>query len=404
MLKPLFIENLSWRMAEVYEAVTDRILINLARYFPYVYADNEMRGSFEWQSRMLAQMGQVNSETVTIIMGSLKGEDEALREVLEATIMEALKHEEPALREAARRGLLNPPNTIVPELSPNQMQAFAAYYRQSVDKLNLVNTTMLQSTAAIYQQTVSDTAAKISRTQGILNSATGEVVTGVSSWNSAMHSAVAGMVETGITGFYDSAMHHWRPETYVANVLRTTLSNTAREAVWERNEEWGNDIYQVSSHAGARPMCYPWQCKLLSRTNYSRDVTDLNGNTIHVHSQDEVESLEYGGGLFGNNCKHYPMAFVPSLSVIRGEPQPQEENDRLYEETQHQRGLEREVRRRKLDLATAKAQGAPAEETDYLKSKVDQARSNLADYCAEHDLPRRKQREYTPIKAEWPDV
>ena len=94
-MRPAFLDEMSWAMAEVYEAVTDRILINLAHYFPYIKADEEIKGSFEYQARMLAQMGQVNRESVKIIADSLGGADAALRQSLEAAILDALKNEEP---------------------------------------------------------------------------------------------------------------------------------------------------------------------------------------------------------------------------------------------------------------------------------------------------------------------
>ena len=78
-------------MAEVYGAVTDRILINLARYFPYVKPGEELPGAFEYQARMLAKMGQVNRDTADIIMQSLDGADAALRGALETAILDALK-------------------------------------------------------------------------------------------------------------------------------------------------------------------------------------------------------------------------------------------------------------------------------------------------------------------------
>ena len=46
--------------------------------------------------------------------------------------------------------------------------------------------------------------------------------------------------------------------------IRTTLFNTSRAAIWERNQQYGNDLYQVSTHNGARPLCYPWQGKVIS--------------------------------------------------------------------------------------------------------------------------------------------
>ena len=256
-MRPAFLDRMSWAMAEVYGACTDRILVNLAKYFPYIKDSDQVSGSFEYQARLLAQMGQVNRETERIIIESLGGADEALRNALEAAIMDALKTEEPRLQKAAEQGLLNGPGFLPPEVSPNQMQAFQAYYQQSADKLNLVNTVMLESTEDAYRATVADITARIQRTQSILNRAAGEVVTGVSSWNQAMREGVNRMVENGITGFIDHGGHHWSTEAYVAMDVRTTMFNTSRAAIWERAESYGADLYQVSSHNGARPLCYP---------------------------------------------------------------------------------------------------------------------------------------------------
>ena len=297
-MSPEYLEKMGWAMAEVYGAVTDRLLINLAKYFPYIKSSKEVQDLFTYQARMLAQMGQVSRESVDIITGSLAGADEALRDALEAAIMDALKNEEPALRKAAQQGLLRGAGVLPPELTPNQMQAFQAYYRQSADKLNLVNTVMLESTENAYRATVSDVVNRLSNTQGFLNVATGEVVTGVSTWNEAMHSAVAKMVENNLTGFVDHGGHRWTPEAYTAMDIRTTMFNTARAAVWEREDQYGADLYQVSSHNGARPLCYPWQGKVISRAGPPGITHDLDGNEVRVYSQEETSYGE-AAGLFG---------------------------------------------------------------------------------------------------------
>lgn len=388
-------------MAEVYGAVTDRILINLARHFPYVKDADEIKGSFEYQARMLAQMGQVNRETAGIIAKSLDGADAALRAALEAAIVEALRNEEPALRKAAEKGLLHGPGMLPPEMSANQMQAFSMYYQQSADKLNLVNTVMLESTEAAYQATVADAAVRIARTQSILNVGTGEVVTGVSSWNQAMHDAVKKMVENGLTGFVDHGGHKWSPEAYVAMDIRTTMFNTARAAVWERNDAYGNDLYQVSSHNGARPLCYPWQGKVISRSDWTGEVEDIDGNKVHVYAQSET-SMNEPAGLFQINCRHYPMTFIPKFSTMKGQPQDPEENEEAYKLSQQQRGLERKLRYEKRDLAVMKAQGADEEALRAQRAKVRRASNDIDTFCDDNNLPRRRNREFTPINATWP--
>lgn len=401
-MRPSFLDNMSWAMAEVYGAVTDRILVNMAKYFPFLKEGAELPGSFEYQARKLAQMGQVNRETARIIADSLDGADAALRQALEAAILDALKNEEPKLRRAAEQELLNGPGFLPTEVAPNLMQAFQSYYAQSADKLNLVNTVMLESTESAYRATVADITARIQRTQGIMNAAAGEVVTGVSAWNEAMHDGVQKMVQNGLTGFVDHAGHHWTPEAYVAMDIRTTMFNTARAAIGERAKEYGCDLYQVSSHNGARPLCYPWQGKVISRSGWTGTVEDLDGNKVTVHSEDEIESFRWGGGLFGVNCRHYPMNFIPGVSSIRGEPQDPEENAKSYEESQQQRALERKLRAEKRDLEVMKAQGADPEAIKAQQAKVRQASADIDQFCEDTGRSRRRNREAAPIKATWP--
>ena len=252
---------MGWRMGEVYAAVTDQLLINLAKHFQYIKEGMAPGGAWMYQVQKLAEMGQVTRESEAIILEMLGGADAALQEILEEAIRDGLKGVEKPLKQAAEKGLLLGRGFLPPEVSPNQMQAFQAFYRQSADKLNLVNTVMLESTQNAYQATVTDIVNRISITQGILNTETGKVVSGVSTLNQAIRDGVSRMVENGITGFIDHGGHHWSPEAYVTMDIRTTMANTARAAILERNEAYGNDLYQVSHHDGARPLCYPWQGK-----------------------------------------------------------------------------------------------------------------------------------------------
>ena len=402
-MNPSWIEEMSWRMAEVYGAVTDRILINLAHHFRYIREGAKPGGSWDYQVRKLAEMGQVTRETEAIILSMLDGADAALTDLLEASIRDGLKDTEKPLRKAAEKGLLLGQGFLPPEVAPSQMQAFQAFYRQSADKLNLVNTVMLESTQAAYQATVSDIANRINAIQGVLNVKTGEVVTGVSTLNQAIRSGVQKMVEIGITGYIDHGGHHWSPEAYVAMDVRTTMANTARAAVWERNEQYGNDLYQVSYHDGARPLCYPWQGKVISRDDLIRDVEDDEGNTVHVYAQSETSYGE-AAGLFGINCGHYPIPFIPGFSRIRPPEQNKEQNDKEYQESQQQRALERKLRYEKRDLAVLKAQEAPEDVIKAQRLRVKNARTELDDFCQETGRARRTSREYTPIKATFPDV
>ena len=400
-MDPRFIESMGWRMGEVYAAVTDQILINLARHFKFI-KDPIPGGAWAYQVEKLAEMGQVNRETEQIILSMLGDADGALQEVLEAAIRTGLKDVEKPLRDAAEKGLLMGPGFLPPEVGPRQMQAFTAFYNQSADKLNLVNTVMLESTQNVYQATVSDIVTRISATQDILNVATGEVVTGVTSINQAIRQAVKKMTDNELTGFIDRGGHHWTPEAYVTMDVRTTMANTARAAVTERMNTYGCDLFQVSHHDGARPLCYPWQGKVISESGWRGEVEDDQGNKVTVYALDDTT---YGepAGLFGINCGHYKIPFIPGFSRIRPPDQNEEQNNRDYEESQKQRALERKLRYEKRDLNVLKAQGATEDEIKAQRLRVRNARTELNDFCEETGRARRPSREQTPIQATWPE-
>lgn len=406
-MNPALLDDMSWEMAEVYGAVTDQILINLSRYFPYYESGNDVpKSAFTYQAAMLAQMGQVNRETVRIIRNGLADADGALKGVLEAAIIDSVRQAEPELYDAVKKGVLALPTT--PVLAPQQMRAYKLYYEQAAEKLNLVNTVMLESTQSAYQQAVSgivsemEVVERIGRTQTALDAAAGETISGVSAWNQAVKHATDRMKESGITGFIDHGGHHWSAEAYAAMDIRTTTFNTARAAVWETNENFGNDLYLVSSHSGARPLCYPWQNKVISSINASREVPDLDGNPVHVYAQSET-SYGQPAGLFGINCGHFPNPFIPGISSADFPVQDKAENDKVYAESQEQRRLERKLREEKRDLAMAKAQGASDEEIKKLREKCRNTSQDIDDFCEQTGRTRHRDREAVYTKREFPD-
>jgi hypothetical protein len=397
---PVEVYDFGEDMALVYEWCTNRVIQNIAKYFPYIHLDDGPMGSFEWQAKKLVELGQCNEETMRIIRDSLDGVPEELARTLEEQITRAVEHIEPELVGAAKAGFL--PGAGVQPMSDSIRQSFQTYYEQAANKLNLVNTVMLDSTQQAYTGVVSDVVTKIANTQRYLNDATGSVVTGVETINSAMRQAINRMVDNGITGFVDHAGRRWSPEAYVQMDIRTTVANAARQAAFDRCDDFGSDIIQIDAHAGARPLCYPWQGKLISRVDAARDVEDVDGNTAHVYALSETS---YGNpaGLFGVNCRHFGTPFIPGFSGLMNKDliQPKEENDERYALTQEQRYMERQIRDARLKESVAKARG-DAEEAAKWHGKVKEMSDRIGDFCEEHGLPRRKDREYTPVKATWP--
>ena len=104
------------------------------------------------------------------------------------------------------------------------------------------------------------------------------------------------------------------------------------------------------------------------------------------------------------NCGHHPMLFVPGATMVPELRQDEDENARTYAESQKQRGLEREFREARLDLDVARAQGAGKGELDRLRGRLQRADERLNRFEQETGRRRRREREYAPVNAKWPDT
>ena len=176
-------------------------------------------------------------------------------------------------------------------------------------------------------------------------------------------------------------------------VVRTTSHNAAVRAIRTRQQEYGGgDIFQVSTHAGARPLCYPYQGKFFSWSEGPGEFIDGNGELQHY---DNINDSSYGepAGLFGINCGHHPIPVIPGFTYPQDGPaQDEEENRKAYEESQTQRAYEREIRYAKRDLEVAKATG-DEEAVKEARKKVSQEQARMRAFIEDTGRVRRYDRE-----------
>ena len=355
-LTPSDILKLSEPIEQVYSNIVDALLVNIAKHLE----GGEKLSSQQWEIWKLAEMGQLTEESIDIIAELTGQNPELIREALEGAAAGALADVEPELKKGVSRGAISAPEASEVLASRSIVQALTAYEEQALNKLNLVNTTMLESTLAQYRKLVVNTInieSQMQRTQDALNLAAGEVATSAVSRSEALRKALGQIHKEGITGFYDKAGRKWSPEAYVNMDIRTTVHNIAVEAVKLRQEDYGVEIFRVSRHSGARPLCYPYQGKYFSWNNTSGTLTDGEGKR---HRYRPISSTSYGepAGLFGINCGHHPITMIPGVSIPRDRAeQNKEENDKAYAESQEQRRLEREIRYAKQKAAMLDAAG-----------------------------------------------
>lgn len=278
------------------------------------------------------------------------------------------------LQEAWERGLIR--NMPQPEMAAKTTFMIEKLKEQALDRMNLVNTSMLTSAQQKYINT--------------LNVAAGFMLSGESP-HVAMKTATRQLVKDGLTGFYDRAGRQWEPQSAVEMILRTTGNSAANQAAFTRMDEVGCDVIVVSSHLGARPKCSLVQGKLFSRSGTTKTVKDKNGAVWQVGDWNKTS---YGepDGILGINCRHHIGMFFDGLSENKQEQIDETKNRERYEQEQKQRKLERELRKAKRERDVAKEIG-DEDGARYANAKVRAKSKELRSHIEEFDLRRSRVRE-----------
>jgi hypothetical protein len=373
-----FINSLAQPIVDVYNQLEHDLIVNIAKRFN----TNMGLTTTEWQTKKLAELGALTKENAKIIADAVGQVPELTQIAFESAAWESLKTVEPTFAAAVKAGYIDGASQ---PLSDSIAQALKAYQGQAKDAFNLVNTTMLRSSATVYSKAVNGiamTEKQAATAQGILNTAAGSVATGIETRQAAVRDAITKLADQGITAFTDRIGRNWSAEAYVNMDVRTTVNNVANQAVMNRAEDYGTDVFEISSHAGARPKCALDQGKLVSKDNASGYVKDVYGNKLRYIP---LSQTSYGepDGILGINCGHHLSPIIPGHFVKRSEEtQDYEENAEKYKESQEQRKLEREVRK---DKTTADALKASGDTEGYEKAALKLKNDNqaLKNYCAE---------------------
>jgi hypothetical protein len=250
LITPQKIQDLADPIESVYIHMVDELMVNIGRHI----TSPTWTHTASWEIQKLSELGQLTQENAQIINAWIKQMPQDIRDTMEATRAAALSQIEKQMEQAAQDGYIPPP------VKDSTTQILTDYAQQAADHLNLVNTTMLQSSVDQYARAVQLTKeeydrllAQQSATQTILNEAAGNVATGAETRLQAMRRAITRISDEGLTGFIDRAGRHWTPEAYVNMDIRTTVHNVAIQSTKARMQDYGTEVFQVSSHAAARP-------------------------------------------------------------------------------------------------------------------------------------------------------
>lgn len=318
-----------------------------------------------WQVEALTQLGDLTQEQIrTIARESGKTADE-IKNMLEQAGYSLIDEVEDTLQEGVDRGILRPPEHSA-RRSETLREILRAFEEQARDTFNLVNSTLIEQAGRQYV--------------GIVNRTVGVVLSGAATPREAIRAGVRELAEKGIPALVDRAGRQWSTEAYLSMVTRSMSNEIANKMQDARFDEMGVDLVEVSSHAGARPLCAPYQGRVYSRSGKHPRYPALSDT-----------SMGHPAGLFGINCGHVKYPYLEG-SRRTYKPYPEEENDRIYKESQKQRYLERRIRHAKRELKLMQTLG-DEEGIKEARAKVRQRQEAMREFIKDTGRTRRYDRE-----------
>ena len=404
-LTPNDVLRISEPVEKMYMDCTSQLIINLSRHF----ATDKALPTAEWETKKLSELGELTNESIEIIAANTGKSPQAIKKAVTEGMGLEIQETEKILSGAAAKGKIQSATTAW-DSSEGVKTVLNNLIEQADEDANIVNTVMLNSTRERYVNAVQTCAieeqalieklqsanmatleTQLAKTQTALNASTMSVAVGAEARTTALRRTINQLAEEGITGYVDKAGHHWTPEAYINMDIRTTVHNAAIKGQEARSADYGVTTFQISSHAGARPLCAPYQGKIYSWDGSSGTIEDLYGNT---YSYVGIGETSYGqaAGIFGINCGHRPVTFVDGYSVPRFEPtEDMAKNDEEYRISQEQRYLERQIRDEKTK---ALAYDAAGDKEAFAKSaqRVKEKQANYKEFCDKNDRTPRNDR------------
>ena len=333
-MKDKQIEDALKNIIELYTRIEEELLEEIASHFLFY---EEFENSDYWRVKKLEELGQFNRKTIEYISKYTKKAQEEIIKAFNEIGVNVVDMKE--LEKAYKKGLINidpkvlENNPIMKQILENTKKNMNSYIVQMSNKI-------VSRSRTAYLQVLEETYLKTTM--------------GATSYQEAIRQAINKLGNMGIdTLVYEDngKIRHYDIE---ATIRRDTLTQARQmnlDLTEEVIKETQPEYLYLSEHLNCREEHYPWQ------------------GTI-IKTEDLVEITDYGSitGLGGINCRHY---FEPYFGDERGNDLKQlgeQECQTAYELSQHQRYLERGIRKWKRKARMFKRMG-DMEDYDYCMDK-----------------------------------
>lgn len=334
MLTPEFLEHLPDSVVNLYSDLEIRILEDMARR---ISKTGKLTKTAQWQMWRLEQIVQ-EREFIYYHLQRLTGKTQGeVNKILQDAGEKSLYYDDHVYRAAG--------------LSPKNIQ--------SSQKLKQEIRAGLEKTMRLFQNLTSTTANTATlQFENALDAAYMDIVSGAFTYQEAIKNAVKSLSRGGVDAIIYPTGHCDKMDVAVRRAVLTGVNQTTAKLSLARMEEMDCDLLETSAHPGARPSHAEWQGKIFSRSGKSSRYPDFARST----------GYGTGAGLCGWNCRHSFFPYFEGLSERAYSREKLREYETakvsyngqkisVYEATQQQRYIERQIRRWKREYMAMDAAG-----------------------------------------------
>jgi len=219
----------------------------------------------------------------------------------------------------------------------------------------------------------------------ISNNAFLEASTGLRTFKQSVTRATRELADKGLDVLSYSSGKTINIRSGVAREIRTQTAINARDVQDAYANDFGLTLFEVSSHAGARPGCYPFQGNIYDEGGKSGTVEDIEGRKFKYDSVGRT-SIGEPAGLFGINCTHMKYYIEDGLFSKTFDLYTKEGNDIIYEYDQTVRRMENDIQKEKRRNEGFEAINN-TEEAKKSSERLKEKRKKLREYKKEN-LPK----------------
>lgn len=349
MLPPEYLMGVADHLVDVYAAVEEEILEDIARRIVKMGYVSEATA---WQIAKGKEAGILTAEVQRILANATgQSEVEILRLLGEAGT-KALTFDDAIYKLAG----LSP-------IPMGESPALKAILLQGSDDLTKLLGNFTHTRADMSQLAF----------RNLTDKAWLQVMSGAYDPETAIRRAINELARLDMSKIAYPSGHESSAENAVRRAVTTGVNQAIAKLQLARAEEMGCNLVEVTSHGGARPEHAAWQGKIYC----------INGKTAKYKNLRDATGYGTGPGLCGWNCYHNFYPYFEGLSTPSFSRDPSKDagrsNQQDYENQQKQRYYERQIRAAKKECVTLNAayEAADGDLKASLKKDFDRAAVKL---------------------------